>query len=61
MTKVLLTRLLGPLALAGVLASACGSSDDDRPTNTGQACQVPGDCYPGIDPTTLQGEPVCLT
>jgi hypothetical protein len=61
MKKALLTRLPGSLALVCALASACGSNDETKgPTNTGHACQVPEDCYPGIDPTTLQGEPVCL-
>ena len=57
-----LARLPAPLALLFALVSACGSSDDGQgPTNTGQACKVAGDCYPGIDPTTLKGDPVCLT
>lgn len=62
MKNRLLAKLPASLALACGLASACGSSDDaPRPTNTGQACQVAEDCYPGIDPATLQGDPVCLT
>jgi len=57
-----LARLSGPLlALVFVLASACGSSDDPGPTNARQACKVATDCYPGIDPATLQGDPVCMT
>lgn len=61
MNKHWLARLPGPLALVLVFSSACGSSDDQGPTNTGQACKVAEDCYPGIDPNTLQGEPVCMT
>jgi len=58
--KTLLTRLPGSLALVCALASACGSNDDPQPTNTGHHCQVATDCYPGIDPASLEGEPVCL-
>jgi hypothetical protein len=54
------SALPGALALFGALASACGSSDVQTPSNTGQVCQVAADCYPGIDPASLQGEPVCL-
>ncbi|HYP74731.1 MAG TPA: hypothetical protein VER12_02175 [Polyangiaceae bacterium] len=62
MNQAWLVRLPAPLALVFVLASACGSNDDGQtPTNTGQACQVAGDCYPGIDHSTLQGEVECLT
>ena len=62
MKKTLLARLPGPVALVLVLASACGSSDGGQgPTNTGQTCQVAADCYPGIDPASLQGDPVCMT
>ena len=62
MNKTLLTRLPASLALVCVLASACGSNDDGNgPTNTGQACQVPADCYPGLDQASLQGEVECLT
>jgi hypothetical protein len=62
MIKTLLTQLPASLALVCLLASACGSTDDGKgPTNTGQACQVPADCYPGIDHASLQGEVECLT
>jgi hypothetical protein len=57
-----LARLPAPLAVLFALLSACGSSDDGAgPTNTGQACKVAADCYPGLDPTTLKGDPVCMT
>lgn len=57
-----LARLLAPTTSLLILASACGSNDDQqRPTNTGQVCQVAEDCYPGLDPATLKGEPVCMT
>ena len=62
MNNQLLTRLPGSLLLIGALATACGSNDDaQRPTNTGQSCEVAHDCYPGLDPETLHGEPVCMT
>lgn len=62
MKKTLFVRLPASLALVGTLASGCGSNDDARrPTNTGQACQVAEDCYPGLDATTLHGDAVCLT
>jgi len=57
-----LLRLPGCMALLFILSSACGSSDDGQsPTNTGHACKVAADCYPGIEPTALHGDPVCMT
>lgn len=57
-----MARFPGPLAAIFALASACGSADDGQgPTNTGHSCQVATDCYPGIDPQTLEGAPVCMT
>jgi hypothetical protein len=61
MKKSAFTRVPVSLAVVWTLLSACGSNDEARPTNAGQACQVAGDCYPALDPTTLEGDPVCLT
>ena len=62
MKRASILKVPGPLALVLVLASACGSTDDEQgPLTTGQTCKVAADCYPGIDPATLQGDPVCLT
>jgi len=50
------------LLVAGLFA-ACGggSSSNAVPTQTGQACQLTSDCYPGIDAGSLRGAPACLT
>jgi len=62
MKRTLLPKVPAIFTLVLVLASACGSTDDGQgPTNTGQTCKVSADCYPGLDPATLQGDPVCLT
>src|SRR5512141_1977082 len=31
-----------------------------RPPNTGAMCTVPGDCYPGIQPTAIKGQVECI-
>jgi hypothetical protein len=55
------TSLLLWLVGAGLLASACGSSSNNGSvSNTGQACAVATDCYPGVDSTQLKGEVQCL-
>ena len=59
--KQSLTRVPFLLALACALASACGGSNGDTgPTETGQACRVAADCYPGVDVASIQGEVSCL-
>jgi len=52
------------LTVTCALASACGSSGGSNApvTNTGQACTVASQCYPGIDGGSLMGgEAICLT
>jgi hypothetical protein len=43
-------------------ASSCGDDDSGSGSieQTGQACQAPAQCYPGIDQTQLKGAVVCL-
>lgn len=52
-----------------VLAVACGGSDDPQegeatesgsPDQAGAVCEVPGDCYPEVDPADLAGAALCL-
>jgi len=51
--RVLIVTLLATLAL---LLPACG--DDHEATGT--ACASASECYPGIDPATIEGEIVCM-
>lgn len=57
---VTLLRASTLLALLSVLVGGC-SNDEPPPPNTGQSCQVPSQCYAGIDAGSLLGEPRCLT
>jgi hypothetical protein len=62
MKRAQLLKVPGPLALVLVLGSACGSTDEGQgPSNTGQSCEVAADCFIGLDPASLRGDPVCLT
>jgi hypothetical protein len=56
-------RALLFVAAACLLGSACGSSSNgpSTPTNTGQSCGVPADCYSGLDSGSVRGEVECLT
>ena len=56
-----LMRAPALIALTWALASACGGSNDSgSPASTGQSCRVPGDCYPGVEAASLQGDVLCL-
>ncbi len=47
--------LSGPLVF--IVAAGC---DPDGGENTGRACVVVDDCFPGIDPANLSGDVHCL-
>jgi len=40
---------------AAALVQACGGEEQ-----AGQACDVPADCYPDVDPADLKGDVQCL-
>jgi hypothetical protein len=74
MTKLrMVTGLFAIGALASAAALACGGSDSDDVSSsgddagprgtelTGQECEAPADCYPGVDAGAIQGEVQCLT
>lgn len=48
--------MIGLLLSCAVSITACNND----PENTGLACEVPGDCYPDVDPANLAGEIQCL-
>ncbi|MDH5671314.1 MAG: hypothetical protein OEZ06_04145 [Myxococcales bacterium] len=70
------TRCALALISLALIVTACGDDDDgsggggNGPTgpggrgaledSTGQACVVPGDCYPDVDHADLSGSAICL-
>ena len=59
MCKIQYVFAIPTALLALVLAAGCGGSNHDE--NTGQACKVPGDCYPAAKAPLKGGDAVCLT
>lgn len=45
---------------AGGTGTSGSTGTGGSPENTGAACQVPADCYPGVDAAAIQGEVQCL-
>jgi hypothetical protein len=57
------------MVVVACLVAACDDDDKDEdpnnreresPEQTGKACEVVADCYPGVDHADLSGEVVCL-
>lgn len=46
-------------AIAAAAWTGC-SKDKDNGENTGEACEIPEDCYPEVNHDDLQGEVVCM-
>jgi hypothetical protein len=48
------------VAAAFAVAGLAACSDEEPGENTGNSCTAASQCYPGIDPATIQGTVICL-
>lgn len=59
-TPVLCILAFGSALVVGMSCADEGENDETSPDNAGEACVEADECYEGVDPAELRGEPLCL-